>query len=69
MKININSFAFVVLMFVAVNFANTDDGYRLWLKYDLISDVDLLKQYSDKIRVEILDGESATIASYSMQQT
>ena len=60
-KINIFSFAFTIMMFAAVNIVNADDGYRLWLKYDLITDGRLLKEYKNLIRASMVKGESATI--------
>lgn len=52
-------------MLAAVNITNADDGYRLWLKYDLISDVDLLKEYKEMIHAIMIEGESATIQATS----
>ena len=46
---------------MAVNSGYADDGYRLWLKYDLISDVGLLKEYKNLIHASMVKGESATI--------
>ena len=48
-------------MLSAVNFVHADDGYRLWLKYDVISDVRLLKEYKNLIHASMVNGESATI--------
>lgn len=52
-----------IMIFVlkAVNFVSADDGYRLWLKYDLISDGDLLNEYRNEIQAIMVEGESATI--------
>jgi alpha-glucuronidase len=61
MKNNICSLVFMFFMLAAVNFANAEDGYRLWLKYDLISDIDLLKEYKEIIHAIMIKGESATI--------
>ena len=44
-----------------VGYAYADDGYRLWLKYDLISDTRLLKEYRKLIHASMIKGESATI--------
>lgn len=38
-----------------------DDGYRLWLKYDLISDQMLLAQYNKSISGWIIEGNSQTL--------
>jgi alpha-glucuronidase len=51
----------MICSLVGGNFANADDGYRLWLKYDLISDVNLIETYRDKIKAVMIEGESATI--------
>ena len=61
MKNKIYSLVFMLFMLAALNFANADDGYRLWLKYDLISDVRLLKEYKKLIHAAMVKGESATI--------
>jgi alpha-glucuronidase len=50
-----------IFILAPVNLANADDGYRLWLKYDLISDARLLKEYKDLIHASLVKGESATI--------
>ena len=52
---------FIVYSFVLCNFAYADDGYRLWLKYDLISDNNLLQEYRGMIHAFMINGESATI--------
>jgi hypothetical protein len=44
MKNNFSSLSFMIFMLAIVNYANADDGHRLWLKYDLISDMRLLKE-------------------------
>ncbi len=61
MKNKFSSLLFMILMFAAVNIVNADDGYRLWLKYDLISDVHLLTEYKNLIHALMVKGESATI--------
>ncbi len=61
MKNDICSLVLMIFMLAAVNFANAEDGYRLWLKYDLISDQDLLKDYRERIKGIMFEGESATI--------
>jgi hypothetical protein len=38
MKINFCLIVFIILMLGAVNFVEAEIGYKLWLKYDLISD-------------------------------
>ncbi|MEW6507592.1 MAG: alpha-glucuronidase family glycosyl hydrolase [Bacteroidota bacterium] len=40
-----------------------EDGYRLWLRYDRISDKNLLKEYSLKINSVYFEGSSPTISA------
>jgi alpha-glucuronidase len=61
MKNSLSSIVFMVCLVAGVGYANADDGYRLWLKYDLISDVRLLKEYRKLIHALMIGGESATI--------
>jgi alpha-glucuronidase len=49
----------IVLLLSGINVA--DDGYRLWLKYELIKDTDLLNNYKNLIQSVIIKGESETI--------
>jgi len=48
-------------MLAAANIAVAKDGYRLWLKYDVIADAALLKEYRDELHASMVAGESATI--------
>jgi alpha-glucuronidase len=56
---------FVILLaffcLVVVGAVKADDGYRLWLKYDVITNEILLKEYKDKIQAVKIEGKSATI--------
>lgn len=61
MKNNICSLVFMIFILAAVYFANADDSYRLWLKYDLISDQDLLRDYRERIKAIMFEGESGSI--------
>jgi alpha-glucuronidase len=61
MKDSLSAIVFMATMVAGVSFANADDGYRLWLKYDLISDVRLLREYRKLIHASMIKGESATI--------
>lgn len=38
-----------------------EDGYRLWLRYDKISDKNILKEYSAQINSVYIEGKSSTI--------
>jgi alpha-glucuronidase len=61
MNKNIYTVVFMIFALVMVNFVYADDGYRLWLKYDLISDVRMLTKYKNLIHASLVKGESATI--------
>lgn len=57
---------FFNLLFTAVflcgfQISNAEDGYRLWLRYDLISDPQLLSQYNKAISGWIIEGESPVL--------
>lgn len=65
---------FFNLLFTAVflcgfQISNAEDGYRLWLRYDLISDPQLLSQYNKAISGWIIEGESPvlTVAGKELQ--
>jgi len=47
---------------VACFTARAEDGYRLWLRYDLISDNQVLNTYRQSIKGWIVDGQSPTLA-------
>ncbi|MEG8947760.1 alpha-glucuronidase family glycosyl hydrolase [Rosettibacter firmus] len=55
----------VYLFFFLTLFINTnifsDDGYRLWLKYDKIKDKKILDSYTSQIKGWIVEGNSPTI--------
>ena len=38
-----------------------EDGYRLWLRYDLIQEASLLKEYREQIQGWMIQGESETL--------
>ena len=57
---------FFLIAFFTLIFANTltlfaEDGYRLWLRYDLINNAEKLKEYRINIRSVVLAGSSSTI--------
>ncbi|MBX2900760.1 MAG: alpha-glucuronidase [Cyclobacteriaceae bacterium] len=41
--------------------AQAEDGYQLWLRYEPIQNVTLIKQYKNTIRTIVLAGESPTV--------
>jgi alpha-glucuronidase len=44
-----------------VGCAHAENGHRLWLRYDLISDAHLLKEYKESIHAIVVQGESPTM--------
>ena len=51
---------FLSLMSLGVR-ASADDGYRLWMKYDLISNPQKVKEYRESIKAWMVRGSSPTI--------
>ena len=51
----------LVFLLASINFVKAENGHRLWLKYDLISDQNLLKEYKELIKESIFEGNSPTI--------
>ena len=49
------------LIFVLSTISFAEDGYRLWLRYDKISDLRLLKTYQQSIKGFFVEGKSATV--------
>jgi len=49
------------LIFILINSLKSEDGYRLWLRYDLISDKQKLTDYNNRITQIVISGNSATI--------
>ena len=41
----------IFLLIASIQPLYADDGYRLWLKYDLISKLNLLKEYRNNVQV------------------
>ncbi|MCK5219834.1 hypothetical protein KAR10_09930 [bacterium] len=54
-----------ILLFLMLCTSNTglkaEDGYRLWLRYDLIDEVPLLKEYKELVNGWMIQGESETL--------
>ncbi len=62
----------IIVLFLSILLSpvlKADDGYRLWLRYDRVSDHVLLKSYSDAISGVLTEGRSATMnaASHELQ--
>ncbi|OGU60074.1 MAG: alpha-glucuronidase [Ignavibacteria bacterium RBG_13_36_8] len=51
---------FLGLAFIMGNFIRTEDGYRLWLRYNLITDTQVLCEYCKLITGYYIDGNSET---------
>ena len=51
---------FLLILYIPItaSFVYAEDGYRLWLRYDKISDENLRKSYQDQIKQVFIDGES-----------
>ncbi|MGA9408785.1 MAG: alpha-glucuronidase family glycosyl hydrolase [Bacteroidota bacterium] len=58
---SLSTILLLVGVIATVNFADADDGHGLWLKYDLTSDPQLLKEYKISICVSMVKGKSPTI--------
>jgi len=41
---------------------NAEDGYRLWLRYDKLSDIKMLSQYNKSITGWLIEGKSPTLS-------
>jgi len=56
---------FLILSFLlSINVSlKADDGYRLWLKYDLISNRQKLTEYKESIKALVIEGSSPTISA------
>jgi hypothetical protein len=54
---------FTIVSIICFNayLTRADDGYKLWLKYSLIKDTSLLKEYKTLIHANMVIGESSTI--------
>lgn len=59
-KIFIAYFLLLSLLMVSAS-ARADDGYRLWLKYDLISNAQKLNEYRESIKGWMIEGDSPTM--------
>ena len=56
------TFIFILLFSFIVNQLNyAEDGYRLWLRYDMVSNPQKLNQYRELIKGWMTEGESSTI--------
>ena len=53
-------FLIYILILVLNRSIYADDGYRLWLKYDKITDTRILNSYKKSIKTQLIIGNSAT---------
>jgi alpha-glucuronidase len=54
-------FSVFLLSIIACQSNHAEDGYRLWLRYDQISDTQRLNEYRELIKDWVIEGESPTI--------
>ncbi len=54
-------FTLVVLQFFSAKIS-AEDGYRLWLRYDVVQDVQLRQRYAESIRGWFISGDSPTLS-------
>jgi alpha-glucuronidase len=52
---------FIFTLLFAVNTLIAEDGYRLWLRYDKISDIALLEEYAQAVTGWMVEGNSPTL--------
>lgn len=53
----------LLLLFVFLQYAHAEDGYRLWLRYDKISDKTLLASYQNLVNGIVSEEKSAILSS------
>ena len=58
---NISRIFFTVILLTSCHFIKAEDGYRLWLRYDLVSDQPVLNQYSKLISGFIVEGATPSL--------
>ncbi|KAA3437687.1 alpha-glucuronidase family glycosyl hydrolase [Rufibacter hautae] len=58
---NLFRFALLVVLFLSQLPSHAEDGYRLWQRYDLLQNKDLLKQYRKSLGEVVVQGTSPTL--------
>lgn len=53
----------LVHIFLIFSAAKAEDGYRLWLRYDLITDAQKLNEYKQHVKSWMIEGESSVLAA------
>ena len=54
-------FLILILLLFSIHNTKADNGYRLWLKYDLISNQKLINDYKQSIKEIVIEGKSPVI--------
>ncbi len=60
-NIRLNAFLFLLIMICCSKYLHSEDGYRLWLRYDKIDSDELLEEYRNIIDQVVVEGTSETI--------
>jgi len=55
--------ALILIFILSAKLLSADDGYRLWLRYDVVSDKAVLDQYNKSVSGWIIEGESPVLNS------
>lgn len=58
---------FLVLFLLVTSMANADDGYRLWLKYDLIKDAAKREEYARSIQFIAVSNQSPIVMTAAQE--
>ncbi len=53
----------ILILILSTLSTNAEDGYRLWLRYDQISDQQILNRYGKSIRSLMVSGDSPTLVA------
>jgi len=51
----------ILFTLLTIQFIKAEDGYKLWLRYNLVSDTQLLQEYNDIIKNVKIEGSSETM--------
>src|SRR5688572_22513169 len=57
----LRSLSFVFVFFFFAQHLTADDGYRLWLRYDRITDQSKIKEYQSLTQAWLVEKESPTL--------
>jgi alpha-glucuronidase len=53
----------LTILLITVCYSFAEDGYRLWLRYDLVDNATLLQQYRNYINAIVINGSSPTLTA------